>query len=62
MRIWTRTLATLRLISEHTGRPMVIILDRLVSAEYARLVQAGKIPNGHQAPKQADGNGTLRDS
>lgn len=50
MRIWTRTLQTLRLIAAARSLPMVDVLDELVNAEWRRLVDAGKVPGVRPAP------------
>lgn len=37
IRIWTRTLRTLRLVAALTGERMIQVLDRLVTAELRRV-------------------------
>jgi hypothetical protein len=42
IRIWTRTLRSLRLIAALTGERMVQVLDRLIAAELRRVQEREK--------------------
>jgi hypothetical protein len=39
IRVWTRTLKKLRLVSALTGERMVVVMDRLVTEELKRVEQ-----------------------